>query len=86
MRLNTARINTGRIQDARGRTVTQIDPVKLHRLNNSSVIPPAALRAISEELLPCARNAGAPGDLIAHRREWVLTDHAGRIQYFADAT
>lgn len=49
------RNNTGRIQDARGRTVKQIDPVKLHLLNNDSVIPAEKLRTISDELLPGAR-------------------------------
>lgn len=45
----------GRITDARGRNVRQLDPVKLHLLNLPSVIPPEALRTMADEILPGAR-------------------------------
>ena len=45
----------GRIEDARGRTVRQLDPVKMHLLNQRCVIPPATLRSLADELLPGAR-------------------------------
>lgn len=45
----------GRITDARGRKVSQLDPVKLHLLNLPSVIPPEALRTMADEILPGAR-------------------------------
>lgn len=44
-----------RITDARGRRVTQLDPVKLHLLNLPSIIPAATLRAMSDEIQPDAR-------------------------------
>jgi hypothetical protein len=46
---------TGRIDDARGRRVTQLDPVKLHLLNQRSVIPAEALRSMVDQILPGAR-------------------------------
>ncbi|MHC4970587.1 MAG: hypothetical protein ACYTF4_18500 [Planctomycetota bacterium] len=45
----------GRIKDARGRTVSQLDPVKLHLLNMHSVIPAQALRPMADQLFPGAR-------------------------------
>ena len=45
----------GRIHDARGRRVTQLDPVKLHLLNQRSVIPAEALRSMADQILPGAR-------------------------------
>jgi len=46
---------SGRIRDARGRLVRQIDPVKLHLLNLPSIIPAETLRSMADELLPGAR-------------------------------
>lgn len=45
----------GRINDARGRRVTQLDPVKLHLLNQRSIIPAEALRSMADQILPGAR-------------------------------
>ncbi len=39
--------NKGRVVDARGRRVTQLDPVALHLLRRHEVIPAADLRAIA---------------------------------------
>jgi hypothetical protein len=43
------------IKDARGRLVTQTDPVKVHLLNQDILIPADTLRAIADEVLPGAR-------------------------------
>jgi hypothetical protein len=45
----------GRINDARGREVTQLDPVKLHLLSGRSVIPAETLRSMADQILPGAR-------------------------------
>jgi len=42
-------------KDARGRAVSLIDPVKLHLLNQHSVIPAETLRSMADEILPGAR-------------------------------
>ena len=45
----------GRITDARGRKVSQLDPVRLHLLNQRSVIPAATLRSMADQLMPGVR-------------------------------
>jgi len=45
----------GRIRDARGRAVAQLDPVKLHLLGQRSVIPADALRSMADQILPGLR-------------------------------
>ena len=40
----------GRITDARGREVSQLDPVMMHLLHRPGVIPPDVLRDIAREL------------------------------------
>jgi hypothetical protein len=45
----------GRIRDARGRQVSELDPVKLHLLNQRSVIPAETLRSMTDQILPGAR-------------------------------
>jgi hypothetical protein len=42
----------GHIKDARGRKVTQLDPIAMHLLRQNDVIPSDALREIAEELDP----------------------------------
>jgi hypothetical protein len=44
-----------RIRDARGRAVSQLDPVRLHLLREPGVIPAGTLRAMTDEILPGAR-------------------------------
>lgn len=39
-----------RIEDARGRSVAQLDPVMMHLLHQPGVIPPAALREIAQQI------------------------------------
>lgn len=43
------------VSDARGRRVSQVDPVALHLLNVPSIIPAETLRAMTDEILPGAR-------------------------------
>ncbi|MHC4415656.1 MAG: hypothetical protein ACYS0G_10260 [Planctomycetota bacterium] len=50
-RANEPRLRS-RIPDARGRSVTVLDPVRLHMLRRSNVIEADALEAIVEELEP----------------------------------
>lgn len=45
----------GRIKDARGRPVSQLDPVKLHLLNQHSIIPAQTLRSMADQIMPGAR-------------------------------
>ena len=45
----------GRIKDARGRPVSQLDPVKLHLLNQHSIIPAKTLRSMADQIMPGAR-------------------------------
>lgn len=45
----------GRIKDARGRPVSRLDPVKLHLLNQRSIIPAETLRSMVDEIMPGAR-------------------------------
>jgi hypothetical protein len=45
----------GHINDARARRVTQLDPVKLHLLNQRSVIPAETLRSMADQIMPGAR-------------------------------
>jgi hypothetical protein len=45
----------GRVKDARGRPVSQLDPVKLHLLNQRSIIPARTLRAMADQIMPGAR-------------------------------
>ena len=45
----------GRLEDARGRKVTQLDPVKLHLLNQRSIIPAETLRSMADQIMPGAR-------------------------------
>ena len=40
----------GRIKDARGRPVTQLDPVTMHLLERRDVVPPDVLQRIAEEI------------------------------------
>ena len=47
--------HVGRIKDARGRQVSQLDPVKLHLLNQRSIIPAEALRSMVDDIMPGAR-------------------------------
>jgi len=44
-----------RLKDARGRWVTQLDPVRLHLLNQRTPIPDETLHAMVDELLPGAK-------------------------------
>ncbi len=44
-----------RIKDARGHTVLQIDPVKMHLLHQHSTIPADTLRSMSDALIPGIR-------------------------------
>jgi hypothetical protein len=45
----------GRFKDARGRPVSLTDPVRLHLLNQHTVIPAEVLRSMADEILPGAR-------------------------------
>ena len=45
----------GRIKDARGRSVSRLDPVKLHLLNQRSIIPAQTLRSMADQIMPGAR-------------------------------
>lgn len=45
----------GRIKDARGRPVGRLDPVKLHLLNQDSIIPAETLRSMADRIMPGAR-------------------------------
>jgi len=45
----------GRVKDARGRSASQIDPVKLHLLNQRSIIPAQTLRSMADRIMPGAR-------------------------------
>lgn len=45
----------GRIKDARGHRVTQLDLVKLHLLNQSSMIPAKTVRSMADQIMPGAR-------------------------------
>ncbi len=49
------RQRTGRVKDARGRLVTELDPVKMHLLNQRTIIPAETLQAMVDELLPRAK-------------------------------
>ncbi len=49
----------GRVRDARGRVVGQMDPVKIDLLGQASLIPAETLRAMVAELLPKARRQRA---------------------------
>lgn len=45
----------GWIKDARGRAVSRLDPVKLHLLNQRSIIPAKTLRSMADQIMPGAR-------------------------------
>ena len=49
---------TTQTTDARGRKVTQLDPVAMHLLNQGSVIPVDTLREMADEIRPGARRQG----------------------------
>lgn len=51
----TATRTAGRTKDARGRHVRQLDPVKLHLLNQHSIIPAEELRSMADQIMPGAR-------------------------------
>ncbi len=51
----TRAVKSGRIKDARGHWVTQLDPVRAHLLHQTTVIPTNTLRTIADDLLPGAR-------------------------------
>ena len=40
----------GRIMDARGRSVTQLDPVAMHLLRRPGIVPPDVLREIAQDV------------------------------------
>ena len=40
----------GHIEDARGRTVSQLDPVAMHLLRRPGIIPPEALKGIAQQV------------------------------------
>jgi ArsR family transcriptional regulator len=44
-----------RFKDARGRPVSQLDPVMLHLLNQHSIIPAKTLRSMADQIMPGAR-------------------------------
>lgn len=44
-----------RFKDARGRPVSRLDPVKLHLLNQPSIIPAETLRSMADQIMPGAR-------------------------------
>jgi len=46
---------TGYIKDAHGRKVTQLDPVRLHLLNQRFIIPAETLRSMTDQIMPNAR-------------------------------
>jgi hypothetical protein len=45
----------GRVKDARGRTVSRLDPVKLDLLGRRSPVPPKTLRSMTDQIMPGAR-------------------------------
>ena len=49
---STANSRAGRIEDARGHVVSQLDPVMLHRLHRHDTIPAEPLGKIDEDLDP----------------------------------
>ena len=51
----STRKRIGQIEDARGRPVRQLDPVKLHLLNQHSLIPAETLRSMADQIMPGAR-------------------------------
>ena len=52
----------GRVKDARSRSVTQLDPVKMHLLNLRTHIPTATLQAmVYDSLAGCEDEEVAPG-------------------------
>ena len=53
----TKRTASARIADARGRRVTQLDPVAMHLLRRHDVIDAGTLRAIAEEIGPATSRA-----------------------------
>jgi len=64
------RIQTGRIKDARGRLVSQLDPVTMHVLRQHDVIEADELRAI----------AGEPGVRISGmERAWLVVGLIGAL-------
>jgi hypothetical protein len=77
------RARTGRLSyglDARGRRVTQLDPIALHLLRRHDVIPADALRAIAEELDPEELKRRPRAFLLAPF--WVLAWYAAFFGYF----
>ena len=50
-----ARQRSAQIRDARGRPVSRLDPVKLHLLNQDSIIPADVLRSMADQIMPGAR-------------------------------
>lgn len=52
---SSKRRQSGRITDARGHSVTQLDPVKLHVLAQHSIIPAQTLRSMTDQIMPGAR-------------------------------
>ena len=53
-----SRTHAGRVRDARGRQVTQLDPVRMHLLAQPGSIAPETLRRIADEIMPGARRQG----------------------------
>ncbi|HNO79871.1 MAG TPA: zinc ribbon domain-containing protein [Phycisphaerae bacterium] len=54
-RFDTVVVKHGRTKDARGRTIHQIDPVKMHLLHQHSIVPSDTLRSMSDALIPGIR-------------------------------
>ncbi len=76
-----AKNHKGRIKDARGRKVTPLDPVRLHLLNQRSIIPAETLRSMADQILPGARRQRLILVLIA--ASTVLFIAGGTILYFS---
>lgn len=54
-RTDTEKYQPGYVKDARGESVRVMDPVRLHLLQQASIIPAETLRSMTDKLLPGAR-------------------------------
>ena len=76
---------TSRIRDARGRSVTQLDPVMLHVLHRNDVIEADALHKIVEELEPGTAKRYRQMIVIVPCCIALLAFGVAALYYFSDA-
>ena len=70
----------GRIKDARGREVTQLDPVAMYLLRQHEIIPSEALRAVSQDIDP--RELRRRPLALALAPVWVILWYTAWFLYF----